>query len=259
MAWDPSQYLKFAGERLRPGFDLLARIGDLPAGPVWDLGCGTGEHARAMAERWPERPFHGVDLSAEMLAKAAARPSRVEWSRGPVETWSPPQPVALVFSNAVLQWLDDHPRLLPKLVQALAPGGVLAIQMPRNFDQPSHVLMRAVASEGRWAERLDPMLRRDPVASPQTYYALLQPVARAGLDIWETEYLHALEETSSGESPVLSWVRATALRPLLEALDAGQQREFVAAYDARLRQAYPAAPDGRTLFPFRRLFIVART
>lgn len=262
MAWDPEQYLKFSGERLRPGLDLLARIGDLPPGPLYDLGCGTGFHARAIAARWPDRAVTGVDRSPEMLAEAeAAGPSAIRWVADDIATWSAPAPAALIYSNATLQWLDRHALLFPHLMAQLAPGGVLAVQMPRNFDSPSHVLMRAVAADGPWAARLAlssddqaTVLRPDPVAPPAAYYDLLAPLAKGGIDLWETEYLHILE----GDDPVLEWVRGTALRPLLDALLPDERELYLRAYAARLREAYPRRPDGRTLFPFRRLFMIAR-
>ena len=176
-----------------------------------------------------------------------------------IATWSAPTPGALIFSNATLQWIGEHEKLFPHLLRQLAPGGVLAVQMPRNFGQDSHRLMRETATQGAWAERLAPVLgsatvlRREPVMPPEAYYDLLAPQA-ADLDLWETDYLHVL----SGEDAVLDWVRGTALRPVLEALAADQRAAFVAAYGARLRQAYPRRGDGKTLFPFRRLFLVAR-
>jgi trans-aconitate 2-methyltransferase len=260
MAWDPTLYLKFGDERLRPGFELLARIGELPPGPLYELGCGTGVHARAIAQRWPGRALTAIDRSKEMLAKAAAEPAPIRWLEADIATWSAPQPGALIFSNATLQWLGDHRRLFPHLLRQLVPGGVLAVQMPRNFDQPSHALMRATAAEGPWAERLAPVtggatvLRPDPVMPPEGYYDLLAPLATGGIDLWETEYLHVLE----GEDPVLDWVRGTALRPVLEALAGAERDGFIAAYGRRLRQAYPRRGDGKTLLPFRRLFLVAR-
>jgi trans-aconitate 2-methyltransferase len=251
--WDPGQYLKYGDERLRPGFDLLARVGELPAGDLWDLGCGTGAHLRAIAARWPGRRTVGFDSSAEMLAKGAAELASLEWREGRVETWRPETPPALVFSNAMLHWVDDHATVFPSLFRALAPGGVLAVQMPRSYEQPSHRLMREVAGSGPWAGRLAPLLRPEPAGAPPLYYDLLAPLARE-LDIWETEYQHVLR----GEAPVLEWVRGTALRPLLEALAPEERPEFEAAYAARLERAYPRRPDGATLFPFRRIFIVAR-
>jgi trans-aconitate 2-methyltransferase len=153
----------------------------------------------------------------------------------------------------MLHWIDGHDTLMPRLIGGLTSGGVLAVQMPRNFDQPSHVTMREVAAGGEWAERLGPLCRPEPVRAPGFYYDLLAPLARE-LDIWETEYQHVLR----GPSPVLEWVRGTALRPFLEALAPDEQHEFETAYKARLERAYPVRATGTTLFPFRRLFIVAR-
>lgn len=260
MAWDPTLYLKFGDERLRPGFELLARVGELPAGPLVELGCGTGVHARAIAGRWPDRDLTAIDRSREMLAQAAAEPAPIHWREADIATWSAPEPAALIFSNATLQWLGEHARLFPHLLRQLVPGGVLAVQMPRNFDQPSHVLMRETAAQGPWAATLVPVvggatvLREDPVAPPEWYYDLLTPLAAGGLDLWETEYLHVLE----GEDPVLHWVSATALRPVTEALQGAERAAFLAAYGAKLRAAYPRRADGKTLLPFRRLFLVAR-
>jgi len=256
MAWDPAQYLRFADERLRPGFDLLARIGALPPGPIFELGCGTGVHTRAIAERWPDRPVSGVDASPEMLARAGATASRVRWVEADIAGWRADEPAALVFSNATLQWLDDHQTLFQRLMAQLAPGGILAVQMPRNFDAPSHVLMRETAGEAPWGDRLAPLLRVDPVAPPEIYYDRL--IARGGLDLWETEYLHVLAGAAGGESPVLAWVRGTALRPLLAPLAPAEQSLFAARYDAKLKRAYASRADGKTLFPFRRLFLVAQ-
>ena len=259
MTWDPALYLKFGDERLRPGFELLARVGELPPGPLYELGCGTGVHARAIAGRWPDRALSAVDRSREMLAKAAAEPSAIQWVEADIAHWSAPKPGALIFSNATLQWLGEHERLFPYLLRQLVPGGVLAVQMPRNFAQDSHRLMRETAAEGPWAERLAPVLgsstvlRQEPVMAPEAYYDLLSPLA-SQLDLWETEYLQVL----TGEDAVLDWVRGTALRPILDALAPGERAAFTAAYGAKLRQAYPRRGDGKTLFPFRRLFLVAR-
>lgn len=259
MAWDPAQYLKFGDERLRPGFELLGRIDALPPGPLYELGCGTGAHARAMAARWPDRVLTAIDRSREMLAKAAAEPAPILWVEADIAQWSAPEKGALIFSNATLHWLEAHERLFPHLLAQLVPGGVFAVQMPRNFDAPSHRLMRETAAQGPWAERLQPVLARErvlqaePVRPPQAYYDLLAPRAQA-LDLWETEYLHVLE----GEDAVLEWIRGSALRPLLDALGPDERAAYLAAYGAKLRAAYPRRADGKTLLPFRRLFILAR-
>ncbi len=252
MAWDPAQYLKFAGPRLRPAVDLLQRIDVAAPAVVYDLGAGAGNVTRLIAARWPAARVVGVDGSAEMLAKAAAENPGIEWQQADLAAWRPERPAAIVYSNAALHWLDDHDRLLPGLFAALAPGGVLAVQMPRNFGAPSHRLITEAALGGPWRSRLEPLLRPSPVAEPEFYYDLLAPLA-ASLDIWETEYLQVLD----GANPVKEWTKGTWLLPLLAALDEPERSRFEMAYAERVAAAYPPRADGKTLFPFRRLFIIA--
>lgn len=251
--WDPPQYLKFAGPRARPVLDLLARVELAAPARVFDLGCGTGHATRLLAERWPEASVTGIDGSAEMLAVARAQGGRVSYSEADLAGWSPPEPAELLFSNAALHWLDDHDGLFPRLLDGLAPGGVLAVQMPRNHAEPSHTCMVEAARAGPWRSRLEPALRPEPVAAPEVYYGILAPAA-CDVEIWQTEYVHVLE----GENPVVEWTKATALRPLIQALDGAEQDAFLAEYARLIAAAYPPRADGATLFPFRRLFLIAR-
>lgn len=253
MAWNPEQYLKFSQPRLRPALDLLARIDAGQPRRVVDLGCGTGNVTRLLEQRWPQAEVTGVDDSAEMLAQAAAHARTIQWEQQSISRWKPAQPVDVIFSNAALHWLPDHEQLLPTLLEQLAPGGVLAIQMPRNFSAPSHTLIAESASMGAWKSKLEPLLGPSPVAAPEVYYALLAPLVK-DIDIWETEYLHVLH----GEDPVKEWVKGTWLKQFLDRLDPSERPDFEADYASRLRTAYPPQADGSTLFPFRRLFMVLR-
>ncbi|QJE73800.1 methyltransferase domain-containing protein [Aerophototrophica crusticola] len=253
MAWDPEQYDLFQGARERPGQDLIAALPPLEPARIVDLGCGTGHLARRLADKWPDARVVGLDSSSAMLAKAVGQSSRVAWELGDIAHWHPPEPVDLAFSNAALHWLPDHQTLFPRLLLALAPGGVLACQMPRNFASPSHALMREVAATGPWAAKLDGALAEEPVHPPAFYWRLLRPICRS-VQVWETEYLHELD----GPDPVLEWVRSTALLPVLERLEGAERDAFIAAYRDRLREAYPPETGGHTLFPFRRLFLMAR-
>jgi trans-aconitate 2-methyltransferase len=250
--WDPSQYLKFADDRLRPALDLIARIPDGPYCAIWDLGCGAGNVTKLLQDRWPEARLRGLDNSADMLRQTQAI-AGIEWLEGDVAQWTAPEPANLVFSNAVLHWIEDHAKLFPHLVHQLARGGMLAVQMPRNFEAPSHTLLYETAARGPWAPTLVPYLRTSPVAKPEAYYDLLMPHATR-LDIWETEYLHVLQ----GENAVLEWTKGTVVRPLLDRIEPAARPDFLAAYAERLRTAYPRRADGMTLFPFRRLFIIAQ-
>ena len=253
-SWDPNQYLKFTDHRLRPALDLLAQVPLADPRSIYDLGCGPGTITRLLAERWPNARVVGIDSSADMLAKARKEAPSVSFEQADIARWSPPAPADLLFTNATLHWLDDHAALLPRLAAQLAPGGMLAIQMPDNRTSPSHLLMDEAAAAGPWHARL---ARLRPVygsmQSPDAYYRLLAPAA-AQVDIWETTYLHVLE----GDNPVAEWTKGTALRPYLDALDKPERTAFLAAYAARIAAAYPKQPDGRSLLPFKRIFIVAR-
>lgn len=251
-SWNPQQYHRFADERLQPAVDLLARIPLAAPGTVYDLGCGSGKVTPLLAARWPEARITGIDSSPAMLAAARQAMPDFTFLEGDLSDWSAPAPADVLYSNAALQWLGDHDRLFPRLMAQLAPGGVLAVQMPRNHGEPSHQAMLAAAEAGSWRETLRPVLRPSPVAPPAFYYDLLRPLA-ARLEIWETIYLHEL----AGENAVAEWTKGTALKPLLDALHGDQRRDFEAAYRARVADAYPPAASGRTLFPFRRLFLIA--
>ncbi len=256
--WDPSQYAQFDAPRLRPAIELLNRVVHPGPAIVHDLGTGRGEMARAMADRWPSAEVTGSDLSPEMLTEAATVPSRVSWEIGDVRNWQPDRGHDVIYSNAVLHWVDDHAELLPRLVSYLNPGGVLAIQMPLSWHEPSHQLMRAtLATGGPGGSPLgDPALRqryeRPPVESPGWYHTILEPHVTE-LDIWETRYFQILD----GPEPVYEWVSGTALRPILESLQRSELGRFVEVYRSALQEAYPSRPDETTIYPFPRLFIVA--
>ena len=252
--WDPGAYLRFRGHRLRPALDLLAAVPGLPGGEIVDLGCGTGVVGAALAARFPGRAVTGVDASPAMLAEAGKAGGYARLAAADIAVWAPEAPVALIFSNAALQWLGDHPRLLPRLAGCLVPGGVLVVQMPRQYDEPSHVLLRAVAAE-HFPDRFDRHDWQPPVAAPEVYARLLAPLGR--LSLWETVYYQRLEPDGQRQAaghPVRAFTSSTAARPVLERLDAGEAAAFLAAYDAALAAAYPAETDGSVIFPFRRLF-----
>jgi trans-aconitate 2-methyltransferase len=253
MPWDPGQYEKFRDERSRPFLDLVGRVPDQPYRRIVDLGSGTGELSRRLLDRWPEARVTGVDLSPQMLEAARPRsiPGRLDFVLGDLATWDPGEPVGLIVSNAALQWVPDHVGLLPRLLSRLAPGGVLAVQVPANHDSPSHTLILELAGEPPWRERLKGRWRPHAV-EPLAWY--VESLLRGGaeVDAWETTYLHALP----GADPVLEWLKGSALRPVLSALG-GDGPGFLEALGPRLRAAYPPGPRG-TIFPFRRLFFAAR-
>ena len=251
MTWQPHVYLRFADERTRPAVDLAARVEVDSPNHVVDLGCGPGNSTRVIRNRWPTATVVGVDSSTEMLAAATADQPDVEWQRGDISTWNPATRYDVVFSNAALQWVPGHATVFPRLIAAVADGGALAVQMPAHFDSPVHRLIVATSQLPPWRERTTAARSSIAVGRPGFYYDLLRPLVRR-IDLWETEYVHQLD----GAEAIVAWMRGTALRPYLAAL--GDDRdEFERVLLDGLRAAYPKQADGRVLFPFRRLFVVA--
>ncbi|HZU40563.1 MAG TPA: trans-aconitate 2-methyltransferase [Solirubrobacteraceae bacterium] len=249
MRWDPTQYARYSGERGRPFFELVARVGASAPRAVVDLGCGSGELTVALAERWPQAQIRGFDASAEMIARAP-RETPVRFAVADAREFDATGTDVLI-SNAMLQWLPGHDELLRRWAARLNADGWLAFQVPANFDAPSHRLMRELAESPEWRARLHGVLRHSAVATPAAYLDLL---AGEGLEVdaWQTEYQHVLR----GEDSVLEWVRGTGLRPVLAALAGEEAQRFSAQYAAALREAYPQRPYG-TVFGFARTFVVA--
>jgi trans-aconitate 2-methyltransferase len=251
--WNPSLYLKFDDQRTRPARDLLARVPHPAPRRVVDLGCGPGNSTELLVERWPKAQVVGVDNSPGMLEQARRAHPDWQWEEHDVTRWRPAEKVDIVYSNAALQWVPGHETLFPRLVEAVAPGGFLAVQMPRNLDAPSHALMRDTAEEGDWRDKLRGARETIAVREPQFYYDLVAPRATR-VDLWETEYAQVMDTADA----VLDWVRGTGLRPFLARLAEDERAEFERRYLEKLRRAYRSRADGKILFPFRRLFIVAQ-
>ena len=247
--WNPDKYDAFRDLRLRPALDLLAQVPALPPGNVVDLGCGSGAVGPALAARFG-RPVTGVDTSPAMLAKATETKAYASLVEADASVWHPATPPALIFANALLHWLPDHGALFPKLAAMLGPGGVLAVQMPVQFDAPSHTLARQIAAR-MFPDIYSP--HPPQVSAPSDYFDALAPFGR--LSIWRTEYLQLLPADADAH-PVRRFTESTALRPILDALNTDQTTQLLAAYDAALAKPYPLRPDGGALMPFARLFLV---
>jgi len=252
MSWDPKAYLAFGGPRTRAAADLLARVGLDSPGHVADLGCGPGNSTALLASRWPQACIEGIDNSPAMLAEARGTQIAARWIQADVASWVPDTDCDVIFANATLQWVGGHERLLPRLFSHLSSGGVLAFQVPRNFNEPSHTLIRELAREPRWAERLARAREWWEVGEPEYYYEMLEPLA-GQIDIWEMRYVQVLE----GADAVYRWVLGTGLRPFADSLEGEEREAFLGEYRRRVALAYPQRESGVTLFPFQRLFCVA--
>nr|WP_249173330.1 trans-aconitate 2-methyltransferase [Burkholderia dolosa] len=248
------QYVQFEDERTRPVRDLLAAVPNTPIRTAIDIGCGPGNSTEALLARAPDATVHGIDASPDMIAAARKRLPALRFDIADISTWDDPGGYDLILANAVLQWVPAHDTLFPKLVGRLAPGGHLAVQMPDNLDEPAHRLMRDIAADGPWADKLASAARTERFDA-RRYYTLLSPLC-SRVDVWRTTYHHPLR---GGADAVVEWFKGSALRPFLAALDERERGAFIARYRDAVAgpNGYPALDDGTVLLPFPRLFIIA--
>lgn len=251
--WDPDVYLTFADQRARPFYDLLSRVSAQRPRRVVDLGCGPGNLTLQLARHWPDAVIEALDSSPDMIT--AARERGVDAAVGDLRAWTPQRDTDVVVSNAALHWVPEHGELLVRWAGQLSPGAWIAVQMPANFESPSHIAVRVVAHRDPYVKALrDIPFQVGTVVDTPSHYAELLVEAGCNVDAWETTYLHQL----TGEHPVLDWIEGTALRPVREQLNEPEYQQFCQELIPLLADAYPSRPDGTTYFPFRRVFIVAQ-
>lgn len=252
--WDAQQYLKFQKERTQPARDLAARLEQTPE-KVLDVGCGPGNSTAVLRRRFPNARITGVDSSENMLKAARAEHPGISFLRCDVsrELSRLPHDFDLVFSNACLQWVPDHPMLLPQLMGLLKPGGMLAVQVPINDREPIHQIIFRTVSREEWQKRI-PYHRSFYTLTPEEYFDLL---AENSVDftMWETTYMHRLPSHQA----ILDWYRSTGLRPYLEAAVNEEAREsFLQEVFRQVKEAYPVQKNGEIVFRFPRLFFMAQ-
>ncbi|MGI0116439.1 methyltransferase domain-containing protein [Zooshikella sp. RANM57] len=252
--WSPDCYLQFANERLKPIQDLIHRISYERPKRVVDLGCGPGNSTAELRNRWPYAEIMGIDQSSEMLNKARQSGLQANWLKADISHWQALDSVDVLFANAVLHWLPNHEVLFPRLIDQLTTSGILAVQMPANFDTPLYQLVDELVSSAYWHKRFKSFEKAITFEKTAFYYDVLAPLC-SSIDLWETCYCHVMENHQA----ILNWFRGTGLRPYLTALDNNDwQQEFEQQILMGYQQAYPKQENGYILFPFRRLFIVAQ-
>lgn len=250
--WDSDQYSKFINERTQPAYDLVSKIKVEAPKRIVDMGCGPGNSTEVLFQRWQNATISGFDSSPDMLKKATASNSEIEWFQSTIENWNPTCSYDIIFSNAVLQWVKSHDELLPKLLNMLNNDGALAVQMPAHYKSPLHKQLIEVAEMPEWSKFTTEARNLLSLSTPSFYYDLLSPIT-SHLDIWETQYFHVMEN----QKAILEWFRGTGLRPFLEALPtheskAAFEREILKRYTA----SYPEQKNGKVIFPFNRFFFV---
>jgi trans-aconitate 2-methyltransferase len=252
-SWDPARYEQFERERSAPFFDLLDLVEPCPGGRVVDLGCGTGELTRSFHQRTGARSTLGLDSSPAMLERSAAHAGGgLEFQLGDIGAWAPDEHFDVVFSNAALHWVDDHPALLERLTSALAPGGQLAVQVPANHDHPSHMVAERVASEAPFRDALGGYVRTSPVLAPERYAELLHRLGYGAQHVRMQVYLHVLSEPKA----VVDWVSGTLLTDYRRRLSDAEYEMFLARYREQL---LPELEDERPYpYAFKRILFWGR-
>jgi trans-aconitate 2-methyltransferase len=254
MNWSVEQYAKFEGERNRPVRDLLAQVPATTVKRAADIGCGPGNSTEILYAHFPEAAITAIDTSTEMIEAARKRLPDINFEMASIQEWSHPGPFNLILASAALHWVPNHDSLLPALIAKLAPGGSLAVQIPDNLDEPVHRVMREIAADGPWAEKLTQASKAGANRhSPEWYHRVLHRSAD-NVNIWRTIYYHAL---SGGATDITEWFKGTGLRPFLDPLDENERRSFLHRFQESMVAAYPGMPDGSVLLPFPRLFFIA--
>jgi trans-aconitate 2-methyltransferase len=244
----------FRDERTQPAADLLSRIPAFAPRRVADLGCGPGFSTELIARRFPDAEIIGIEQSEKAFQMARTRLPGIQFEALDICHWTPAEPFDLIFSNGALQWLPNHRHLVPKLLSSVAKGGFLALQIPDNLQEPNRALIRMIAAEGPWAEKLLPIAKSEPNNEAcEDLYAALRPIC-ASMEIWETTYFHPL----NGVWSIVAWMKASGVDPFLAALDTNERRGFLRQYVKELAREYPVQSDGKVLLRIPRLFIVAQ-
>ena len=251
--WDPDDYLRFADYRTRPAVELASRTRVARPARVVDLGCGPGNSTQVLRDRWTDADVSGLDSSPAMIAAARQRYPGREWVTGDIGEWTSDEPVDVVFSNAALQWVPDHARVVPHLFRQVAAGGALAFQLPSREDRSVQALIDEIADDAGWVSWMAAARSALTIEEPCVYYDLLAPLA-CGVDLWETIYHQVMESPAA----IVEWISSTGLRPYLDSLDSDERRRrFAALLAERVAASYPRRGDGRVLLPFRRTFVIA--
>jgi trans-aconitate 2-methyltransferase len=253
MDWSAKQYSKFETERNRPILDLLAHIPTATVKTAADIGCGPGNSTELLRDKYPDALLTGMDSSPDMITAARKRLPGIRFEIADISTWEEKGPFDIILANAALQWVPDHANLFPALISKLSPGGSLAVQMPDNFEEPSHFLMREIAAGGAWKNKLTSASKRVARETVDWYFKTLRGLV-SRLDIWRTTYYHPL---AGGADAIVEWFKGTGLQPFLNPLEEKERAEFIIQYRNAVAKAYTVYPDGTVLLPFPRLFIIA--
>lgn len=251
--WNPDLYLKFKRERTQAVKDLIFRIKKEKPERILDLGCGPGNSTGELRKRWPEAEIIGLDSSEEMLEKARSSYPDIEWVQADGgEDLSFLEKFDIVFSNATIQWIPGHKRLLNNLVELINEDGILAVQVPNTKYMPIRIAINETAEDDKWQKKFHNMKQYIHYEELSFYYDVLYKDVKE-IELWETTYNHVMLDHES----IIEWYNSTGMRPYLEKLEQWEKDEFAESVLKKIRKSYKLQSDGKVLFPFRRLFFIA--
>lgn len=251
--WQPDLYLKFKNERTQPSVDLVSRIDHIQAKSIIDIGCGPGNSTQILEKKWPESDIVGIDSSPSMIESASSKYPRIKWVVADASTYQSEVKFDILFSNAVIQWIPEHEKLLSNFHSLLASGGVAALQIPQFWDMPLGKTIDAIANRSRWQPKTAGVADLFTIHDYSFYYDTLSSLFNS-VEIWETHYFHALDSHEG----MLEMMRSTGLKPYLEKLEAGEISDFEEKILEGIRSAYPSQSNGKVLLPFKRLFCLGK-
>jgi trans-aconitate 2-methyltransferase len=252
--WDPQQYLQFEHERTQPSIDLVARIPFEDPKTIIDIGCGPGNSTQILRKRWPRADIVGLDNSEKMIERARTDHPGQKWVIGDASSLETDRKYDIVFSNAAIHWIPDHHLLIPRLFQIVKQDGILAIQVPANYESPLYKIILNVAGSSKWCAFTSGCDELITYHKAEYYYNQLVSLTQ-DIAMWETTYYHILKS----HQDLVAWYKSTAMKPILEKLPTDKNRkEFEQTVLAECKKYYSPQSDGRILYPFKRLFFTAR-
>lgn len=251
--WNSKQYLKFKRERTQPSIDLAARIDLASPARVIDIGCGPGNSTAVVKNRFPDAEIIGVDYSENMLERARRDNPGIEFKQldASKEDWKLNGRYDVVFSNACIQWVPDHEKLLPRMMGILNEGGKMAVQVPMNYDEPIHKIIGGISSSEKWRDKF-PNPRVFYTLTVEEYYDILSEISQ-DFALWVTTYHHRMKS----HEDIIEWYKGTGLRPYLDVLGENDKAEFISEVFREIKKQYPVQKNGEIIFRFPRLFFIA--
>jgi len=250
--WNPDLYMQFSSERTQPSIDLIGKINQIEPKSIIDIGCGPGNSTQVLVNRWPKSQITGLDSSTAMIKKAKQDYPNQEWIVADALTYNPEIKYDIIFSNAVIQWIPNHEKLLTKFHENLTDNGIIAIQIPLFWDMPLGQIINNTAKDDRWKTKTESVSNLFTIHDYSFYFDQLSELFNS-IEMWETHYMHIL----NSHIAILEMMRSTGLKPCLERLDDDSEKnKFEEEVLKKIRNAYPIQKNGKVLLPFKRLFFI---